>query len=84
MQEALTNVVRHAAAAGATVLLTYGEDMLTVQVDDDGRGGAALDLPSGGNGVPGMRERATALGGRLDAGPRSDGGFRVRAELPLS
>ena len=90
VQEALTNIVRHAGAGAATVELTYGPDELTVQVDDDGHSpGAsdtrreALDGESGGNGIPGMRERAVALGGTFDAGPRSGGGFRVRARIPV-
>jgi signal transduction histidine kinase len=92
VQEALTNIVRHAGAGAATVELTYGPDELTVQVDDDGHGAgasggrgvaSALDGEGGGNGIPGMRERAVALGGTLDAGPRSSGGFRVRARIPL-
>jgi signal transduction histidine kinase len=92
VQEALTNIVRHADAAAASVELTYGPDALTVQVDDDGRGSdasraggkaSAPDAEGGGNGIPGMRERAAALGGTLDAGPRSSGGFRVRARIPL-
>ena len=92
VQESLTNIVRHAGAGAATVELTYGADELTVQVDDDGRGRGAsggrreasvLDGEGGGNGIPGMRERADALGGTLDAGPRSSGGFRVRARIPL-
>jgi signal transduction histidine kinase len=92
VQEALTNIVRHAGAGAATVELTYGADELTVQVDDDGRGrgafggrraASAADGEGGGNGIPGMRERAGALGGTLDAGPRASGGFRVRARIPL-
>jgi signal transduction histidine kinase len=92
VQESLTNIVRHAAAGAATVELTYGPDELTVQVDDNGHGPSASDgrreasAPDGGgggNGIPGMRERAVALGGTLDAGPRSSGGFRVRARIPL-
>jgi signal transduction histidine kinase len=92
VQEALTNIVRHAGAGAATVELTYGADELTVQVDDDGRprgassGRREPSTPNdegGGNGIPGMRERASALGGTLDAGPRSSGGFRVRARIPL-
>jgi len=84
VQEALTNVTRHAGPATATVLVAYGDDDLTVQVDDDGRGhrgpGATL---GGGNGIRGMRERAAALGGELTAGPRPGGGFRVSAHLPV-
>jgi signal transduction histidine kinase len=92
VQEALTNIVRHAGARAARVELTYGTDELTVQVDDDGHGPSAAagrrEVPSsdgegGGNGIPGMRERAVALGGTFDAGPRSGGGFRVRARIPL-
>jgi signal transduction histidine kinase len=86
VQEALTNVYRHAGATSARVLLAYREDDLIVQVDDDGTGNghpAAVDLEGGGNGIPGMRERAVALGGGLTAGPRPSGGFRVRARLPL-
>ncbi len=82
VQEALTNVTRHAGPATALVRVVYGADDLTVEVDDDG-GTPATAPPSGGNGIPGMRERAVALGGDLEAGPRPDGGFRVRARLPL-
>ena len=81
VQESLTNVTRHAGPAGATVLVRYGGDELTVQVDDDGRGPAAAG--GSGNGIRGMRERVAALGGELDAGPRPGGGFRVKARLPL-
>jgi signal transduction histidine kinase len=84
VQEALTNVTRHAAGATATVRVTYGERDLTVQVDDDGSGPAAGPTTGGGNGIPGMRERAVALGGELEAGPRQEGGFRVLARLPLT
>jgi signal transduction histidine kinase len=81
-QEALTNVARHAAGAAATVLIGYGDDALVVQIDDDGSGSGSSSGGSG-QGLTGMRERAAALGGRLDAGPRPGGGFRVRAWLPL-
>ena len=94
VQEALTNVTRHAGPATATVLVAYGEQELVVQVDDDGKGVESAsgrqatdsdgqDRPSG-NGIKGMRERATALGGELTAGPRPGGGFRVSAHLPLN
>src|SRR6266542_944234 len=82
VQEALTNVARHAGPASATVRVAYGDDDLTVQVDDDGRGPGG-GTSGGGNGIPGMRERAAALGGRLRAGPRPGGGFQVLASLPL-
>ena len=81
-QEALTNVARHAGGATATVRVAYGDEALTVQIDDDGSGAHAGPAGSG-KGITGMRERATALGGHLEAGPRPGGGFRVRAWLPL-
>ncbi|MCW2674097.1 MAG: two-component sensor histidine kinase [Frankiales bacterium] len=80
VQEALTNVTRHASATHADVVVTYGATGVTVQVTDDGHGGAAVRV---GNGLTGMRERALALGGSLVAGPRPQGGFRVEAVLPL-
>ncbi|MDF2435533.1 MAG: hypothetical protein JWP44_5166 [Mucilaginibacter sp.] len=85
VQESLTNIVRHAGAGTATVQLTYAERELKLQIDDDGRGAGAYG-PRGigtGNGIAGMRERATALGGELDAGAGEAGGFRVRARFPL-
>ncbi len=84
VQEALTNVTRHAGPATATVRVTYGQAEVTVQVDDDGCGPAPRPQPITGNGITGMQERAAALGGELYAGPRPGGGFRVRARLPLS
>jgi signal transduction histidine kinase len=87
VQEALTNVGRHAGQAHAAVRLRYTPHVLTVEVDDDGTGGASRpggSRPAGqGLGLIGMRERVSALGGRLAAGPRDGGGFRVRAELPV-
>ncbi|WP_238015045.1 histidine kinase [Dactylosporangium sp. AC04546] len=79
VQESLTNVARHARAASAAVLIEFRPGAVVVQVDDDGVGGE----PVPGVGLLGMRERVTALGGRLRAGPRDEGGFRVRAELPV-
>lgn len=82
MQESLTNARKHAGPARAHVRLRYADDGLTLQIDDDGRGTTVPTEPSDGNGFPGMRERATALGGTLTAGPRPGGGFRVEARLP--
>ena len=84
VQEALTNVTRHAGGAEATVRIDYGERDLTVQIDDDGRGTTTAAAPGGGRGIPGMRERVAALGGELEAGPRAGGGFRVLARFPLA
>jgi signal transduction histidine kinase len=83
VQEALTNVARHAGPAAATVRIAYGERDVTVQVDDDGRGPPTHGTPGSGKGLLGMRERVATLGGDLEAGPRPNGGFRVRARLPL-
>jgi signal transduction histidine kinase len=84
VQEALTNTRRHAGPARASVLLTYTEDGLTMRIDDDGAGATGPTDGTGGNGLPGMRERATALGGSLSPGPRPGGGFRVDAYLRTS
>jgi signal transduction histidine kinase len=84
VQEALTNVARHAGPATATVHVTYGEEELTVQVDDDGRQPGPRQQPASGSGIAGMRDRVAALGGEFYAGPRRGGGFRVRARLPFS
>ncbi len=80
LQESLTNVVRHAGASSVTVEVTYGAQELTVEVVDDGKSGSSN---GSGSGIAGMRERAIALGGELDAGRRLGGGFRVHAVLPL-
>ena len=94
VQEALTNAVRHSAGRSATVQLRYGRADLEIEVANDGSSAApALDKSDGGaatssqanrtgNGLRGMAERARALGGSLDAGPRPGGGFRVLARLP--
>ncbi|MFF4582265.1 sensor histidine kinase [Streptomyces sp. NPDC001389] len=83
VQEALTNVVRHAGGrARARVTVDFGEEELRVEVVDDG-GGAAVRPGRPGFGITGMYERVGLLHGRFSAGPRPEGGFRVAAELPL-
>ncbi|MEC4019063.1 sensor histidine kinase [Streptomyces sp. H27-D2] len=83
VQEALTNIVRHSGSRAARVRLDYAPRLLAIRIDDDGP--ATGGGPSGGgNGLVGMRERAAALGGTIEAGPRPDGGFRVLARLPLA
>jgi signal transduction histidine kinase len=91
VQESLTNVLRHAGRARAVVEVSYGERELTLTVDDDGRGhpGGSSGVnghaaPRPGHGILGMHERAHALGGELEAGPRPSGGFRVCARLPIA
>jgi signal transduction histidine kinase len=82
VQEALTNAARHAGPAEVSVQLDYEGDDLTIRVEDDGS--AAPDRPTTpGIGLIGMRERVTALGGTLHTAPRAEGGFSVRARLPL-
>lgn len=83
IQEALTNALRHAGAGRADVTLRYGDHDLDVEVRDDGNGSGLTDVDGSGHGLIGMRERATVLGGRLEAGDAPDGGFVVRARLPL-
>lgn len=83
VQEALTNVSRHAGPAKAEVHLHYQPGTLVIQVSDDGEGADAGSAGLG-LGLIGMRERVSALGGSLDAGPRATRGFQVTAELPAS
>ncbi|WP_336087558.1 sensor histidine kinase [Nocardia sp. SSK8] len=82
IQESLTNVIRHAPGAAATVTLRYTPESIDVTVDNTRPTGTAVRSGPGGNGIIGMRERAHALGGALTAGPRPSGGFRVAARLP--
>ncbi|MEW2414319.1 sensor histidine kinase [Streptomyces sp. NPDC046866] len=82
VQEALTNVVRHARAGHCRVEVAYGDGEFALEVADDGRG-LPPEGPGSGFGITGMRERAELLGGRLEAGPLAGGGFRVAAGLPL-
>jgi signal transduction histidine kinase len=86
VQEALTNVVKHAGDATATVGLTYGAGYVDIQVDDDGTGRGDPAPPSIGSqqGLVGMTERVALCGGSVVTGRRPDGGFRVSARLPLS
>jgi signal transduction histidine kinase len=85
VQESLTNAIRHAGPASATVSLSFTGTELLIEVADNGLGSpAAAESSGGGHGLPGMRERAASVGGTLDAGPARDGGFLVTARLPLA
>ena len=81
VQEALTNVLKHAGPCATDISVAVRDDALVVSVVDDGRGPGAVN---GGHGLIGMRERVAVLGGTLDAGAGDHGGFVVRARLPLS
>ena len=85
IQEALTNVLKHAGPAHASVKMRYGSDFLELDITDDGRGAAGdrAGDAKGGRGLIGMRERVGLFGGELSVGPRPEGGFRVHARLPL-
>ncbi len=84
VQEGLTNAHKHAGGAQVSVLLAYAPNGVRVSVVNACPGGerGAAQLPSGGNGLVGMRERVIALGGTFSSGPEADGGFRVEAVLP--
>jgi len=84
VQESLTNVLKHAGPAAATVELDFATE-LGVTITDDGRGASAAlgAVPGAGRGAAGLRERVAALGGRLSIGPRPGGGYRVHATIPL-
>ncbi|MFJ4782244.1 ATP-binding protein [Streptomyces sp. NPDC088794] len=84
VQEALTNVTKHAGVRVAEVRVEYTRDRLTVTVANGGRAGPLSGSPQdSGYGVMGMRERARSVGGHVRVGPRTTGGFEVVAELPL-
>jgi signal transduction histidine kinase len=81
VQEALTNALKHAGPARARVSIRYDEDALELEIADTGAGSG--NGSGGGHGLAGMRERVAVFGGRLDSGPRTEGGYTVRARLPL-
>jgi len=86
VREALTNVLRHASSDEAVVRVRCEGDRVVIEVEDDGSGRRTpvnRTAPGTGNGLRGMRERALAIGGTLDAGPRPEGGWRVAASLPV-
>lgn len=83
VQEALTNALKHTRVAPTRLTLRYGPEAIEVEVVDEGRGPPA-DGAGSGRGLVGMRERVALYGGRLEAGPRNGGGFRIWACLPLA
>ena len=83
VQEALTNVLKHAGPARADVTIECADEALTIEITDNGIAEPGSKPKAGGHGLAGMRERAAVFGGELAAGPRPGGGFAVRARLPL-
>ncbi len=83
VQEALTNALKHAGPATVEVRIRYGSDAVAVEVLDSGRGPGSPRAAESGHGLVGMRERARLYGGSVEAGPRAEGGFAVRAQFPL-
>ena len=84
VQEALTNAIKHAAPTRASVNVRWGESVLELEISDDGRHKRSAKRTAGGHGIAGMRERVALHSGSLDAGARPNGGFTVRARLPLT
>ena len=84
VQEALTNVLKHAGPARADVTIGCARDTVTIEVTDNGTGEPGRPATADGHGLAGMRERVAIFGGDLRAGPRPGGGFAVRARLPLA
>jgi signal transduction histidine kinase len=84
VQEALTNVLKHAGPASADVRIGCVKDAVTIEVTDNGTGVPASQAPAGGHGLAGMRERVAVFDGELCTGPRPDGGFAVRVRLPIN
>jgi signal transduction histidine kinase len=82
VQEGLTNALKHARAQRAEVLIRYSDGHVELTVSDDGRGDGGGD--GGGHGLVGMRERVSVYGGEVEAGPRPEGGYHLRARLPLA
>src|ERR1035437_791686 len=84
VQEALTNTIKHAAPASASVKVRWEGSALELEISDDGRRGRAVNGTTGGHGITGMRERVALHSGTFEAGARSEGGFAVLARLPLA
>ena len=83
-QEGLTNVLKHAGPAAATVTLRYEKGAVTVEIVDNGAGGRPEARRASGHGLMGIRERVALFGGEVEAGPRNGGGFAVLARLPYA
>jgi two-component system sensor histidine kinase DesK len=83
VREGVTNVIKHSRASNCTVRIERRGHEVGIAIEDDGRGSDAASQASG-SGLAGLEERVTALGGRFDAGPQPDGGFRLTVTVPLT
>jgi two-component system sensor histidine kinase DesK len=84
IREGVTNVIRHSGGRQCEIRIRHGDGQAAVEIRDDGNGRPAVKLPSGGHGLGGLRERISAAGGKLEAGPRRGGGYRLFALIPVS
>jgi two-component system, NarL family, sensor histidine kinase DesK len=84
VREGVTNVIRHSGGHRCEIDVRHADGLATVEIRDDGQGHPAAHPPSGGHGLRGLAERATAAGGTLDAGPRPGGGYRLAVSLPVA
>jgi two-component system, NarL family, sensor histidine kinase DesK len=82
IREGVTNVIRHSGGHQCEIGIRHGDGRATVEIRDDGNGHPAVKLPSGGHGLGGLRERISTAGGKLEAGPRRGGGYRLLAHIP--
>jgi two-component system, NarL family, sensor histidine kinase DesK len=82
VREGATNVIRHSRARRCAITVAVGDDGARAEITDDGVGASVSNAPSGGHGLEGLLERAASLGGRLEAGPAADGGFRLAMTVP--
>jgi two-component system sensor histidine kinase DesK len=82
IREGVTNVIRHSGGRQCEIGIRYGDGRAAKEIRDDGDGRAAVKLPSGGHGLGGLRERIFAAGGKLEAGPRRGGWYRLLALIP--
>jgi two-component system sensor histidine kinase DesK len=84
IREGVTNVIRHSGGRQCEIDIRHRGGQAAVEIRDDGNGSPAVELPSGGHGLGGLRERLCSAGGTLEAGPRRDGGYRLLACIPVS
>ena len=84
IREGVTNVIRHSGGHQAEIEVGHRHGQAFAEIRDDGGGSPAVQLPSGGNGLGGLRERAAAAGGTVEAGPRRGGGYRLCVRIPAS